>query len=59
MSTLETLAVVCAVYGVVFLAHHASAAIDRRAEPEDEGDDRREIPPGLGPDRAVGYTAYN
>ena len=29
MTTLETLAIVLAVYGVVFLAHHATQALER------------------------------
>ena len=32
MSTLETLAVVLAVYGVVFLAHRASQSIERMTD---------------------------
>jgi len=32
MTILETLAVVLAVYGVVFLAHHATQALERTAD---------------------------
>lgn len=56
MSTFETLAIVFAVYGVVFLAHRASAAIEPSPQREDDGDDRFAT---TGTDRAVGYTAYN
>jgi hypothetical protein len=32
MTTLETLAIVLAVYGVVFLAHHATQALERTTD---------------------------